>query len=137
MTELTGRCLCGAVEFTADGVETDHHACHCQMCRRWAGGPVFASLVHSVQFRGGEHIGRYASSDWAERGFCKKCGTGLFYRLTEADQYLVCNGAFDDADAFKLSGEIFFDRKPSGYAFAGDHERLSEEETLAKFMPPA
>ena len=35
--EQTGKCLCGAVTFTASGVESDAGACHCDMCRRWTG----------------------------------------------------------------------------------------------------
>ena len=36
MAEMTGKCLCSAVSFTADDVETDFETCHCGMCRRWA-----------------------------------------------------------------------------------------------------
>jgi hypothetical protein len=39
----TGRCLCGAVKFSAEGVESDVHACQCTMGRRWAGGPVLVN----------------------------------------------------------------------------------------------
>jgi hypothetical protein len=64
-----GGCLCGAVRFVAEGVETEHHACHCGMCRRWSGGaPFFGVTVQSVVFSGSE-LTRYASSKWAERGF--------------------------------------------------------------------
>ena len=34
----TGKCLCGAVGFEAQGVQTEIHVCHCSMCRRWNGG---------------------------------------------------------------------------------------------------
>ena len=37
----TGRCLCGAVTFTCSDVD-EIDCCHCDMCRRWAGGPFFA-----------------------------------------------------------------------------------------------
>lgn len=133
MSEFTGRCLCGAVSFTVDAAETEHHACHCAMCRRWTGGPLFASTVENIRFSDEGRIGRFASSDWAERGFCRTCGSNLFYRLTDTDHYLVCVGVFYDPAPFALVGEIFIDNKPSGYAFAGDHPRLTEAETLAKF----
>lgn len=131
--EITGKCLCGAVEFSVDAVDPHHHACHCDMCRRWAGGPLLAATVTNIRFRGGENLRRYASSDWAERGFCGICGANLFYRLIEADSYYVPVGVFDDQQAFSMIGEIFYDAKPPGYAFAGDHPRLTEAETLAKF----
>ena len=70
-----GRCLCSAVTFVAEGVAAELHVCHCSMCRRWAGGPTFSTDVGSVTFSGEENIQRYDSSTWAERGFCKRCGS--------------------------------------------------------------
>ena len=48
----SGQCLCGAVTFTAKGVESHVHACHCSMCRRWNGGSGMAVAVKSVVFTG-------------------------------------------------------------------------------------
>lgn len=133
---LGGKCLCGAVQFTADDVETHHHACHCGMCRRWAGGPLFVASTSSVTFASTANLGRYESSPWAERGFCKTCGTTLFYFLKPTQTYMMSVGAFDDQAPFQLVREIFIDHKPEGYAFAGDHPRWTEAETLAKLAPP-
>ena len=136
MTTASGKCLCGAVRFTVDSVETHHHACHCGMCRRWSGGPLFAAAVEGLKWTGEENISTYRSSDWAERGFCKRCGTNLFYHLKPADMYMVCVGAFDDPAPVKLIGEIYIDHKPAGYAFAGDLPKMTEAEVLAKYAPP-
>ena len=127
----TGKCLCGAVTFSAEGVETHIHACHCSICRGWSGGPMLAANVASVSFQGEEKIKRYKSSEWAERGFCTECGGNLFYRLVEPDMYIMCVGCFDDAELFRLEGEIYVDEKPGGYDFAGEHPRLTGEEFLA------
>lgn len=127
----TGKCLCGAVTFTAEQVETAVHGCHCSMCRAWAGAPLLATMVQGVSFGGAEHIVRYDSSDWGERGFCGRCGANLFYRLKEPDQYMLCMGAFDDQSAFHLAGEIYVDQKPPGYDFAGDHPRQTAAQFLA------
>lgn len=133
MTTHKGRCLCGAVTLTATNVETEHHACHCGMCRRWVGGPMFAALAESVTFEGAEHIGRYKSSDWAERGFCKQCGSSLFYYFVPANQYMLAVGCIDDAESFELARELFVDHQRGRYAFSGQHERLTEEQTIAHF----
>ena len=68
MDELKGGCLCGAVQFTAGKVETDFETCHCGMCRRWSGGPLFAANAEGVKFDGEEKITVYDSSEWASRG---------------------------------------------------------------------
>jgi hypothetical protein len=136
MTTNTGKCLCSAVRFTAESVETHHHACHCGMCRRWSGGALFVAAATGVKFTGTENLATYRSSEWAERGFCKACGSSLFYLLKPTGQYMLCVGAFDDSSEFRLAREIYIDHKPGGYAFAGEHPRLTEEETLAEFAPP-
>jgi hypothetical protein len=133
-----GKCLCGAVRFTADVSETKYSACHCGMCRRWSGGaPFFAVGTKCVTFDGSENISRYASSSWAERGFCKVCGSVLFYFLIPAKTYAMSVGAFDDPSQFRLSLEIFIDRKPESYSLAGDHARWTEAETLKRFAATA
>ncbi len=103
------------------------------MCRRLAGSPLLAASAEGVSFTGDGSIGLFDSSDWAERGFCKNCGSGLFYRLKETGGYHIPVGLFDDQSAFRVKGEIFIDRKPPGYDFAGDHPRLNEAETFAMF----
>jgi len=129
---MTGACLCKAVTFVADGVSPKFSACHCGMCRRWNGGaPYFAVAATSVAFTGEEHIARYDSSDWAQRGFCKQCGTHLFYALKQPQRYLLSMGCFDD-DEFTISREIFIDRKPGSYSLVGDHDRWTETETFQR-----
>ena len=135
MATRSGRCLCGAVKFVTDDVETDHHACHCGMCRRWSGGPFFGANARNVVFQGTESLARYESSAWAERGFCKNCGSTLFYFLRPTETFAMSVGSFDDPSPFRLVEEIFIDKKPAGYAFEGNHPRLTEAETFAKFTP--
>jgi hypothetical protein len=127
----TGRCLCGAVTFTAHDVDLGMHVCHCSMCRMWAGGPTFSVACSRVEFRGEEHVTRFASSEWAERGFCDRCGSNLFYRLVQRDQYILQMGSFDDQAAFRVASEIYVDDKPVGYDLAGTHPRMTGEAFLA------
>lgn len=127
----SGQCVCGDVKFTVDAVESEFHSCHCSICRRWAGGPTMAATVEQVNFTGDENIARFASSDWGERGFCRRCGSHLFFYLKPSDQYMMEVGAFDDQTPFSLVGEIYVDEKPDSYAFAGEHPRLTGEEFLA------
>ena len=126
-----GHCLCGAVTFEARQVDTHVHGCHCTMCVRWSGGSLMSAMAQEVSFDGEDHIGRYQSSAWAERGFCQQCGSNLFYRLKEGEGYIMCMGAFDDPAQFELVGEIYVDEKPPGYNFAGDHPRQTGAEFMA------
>lgn len=129
---MQGHCLCGAVTFECADAK-DIGVCHCGFCRRWGGGPLLA--VHcgpDVQFQGSDHIGVYASSDWAERAFCTVCGTHLYYRLGATGEYFVPAGAFDSND-FELASQIYIDRKPDYYAFANETPVLTEQQVIAQF----
>lgn len=133
MTARAGQCLCGAVRFTAGKVNDSYAACHCRMCQRWAGGPFLAAGAKDVQFVGAEHLATYRSSEWAERGFCRNCGSNIYYRALDSDGYELCAGTFDVTQGLTMTEEIFVDRKPDGYAMAGDHPRLTEAETIARY----
>ncbi len=127
---MTGSCLCGSVKFKATGVDGNHGVCHCGTCRKWSGGPTMGVHVESLDFESEDNVTAYISSDWAERGFCKNCGTHLFYRLKEGNMTVVWAGAFDDNEGFELEREIYLDNKPAGYNFAGEHPRMTEHEFL-------
>jgi hypothetical protein len=133
---MTGRCLCGAVTFTAEGVELANHYCHCGMCRRWSSSGFMGASTSLVTFSSNGELARYESSPWAERGFCRNCGTTLFYFLKPTQSYTMSVGAFDDDSRFHLVREIFVDHKPPGHEFAGDHPRWTEEETMRRLAPP-
>ena len=141
--ERTGGCLCGAVRYVAAELPDHMHACHCSMCRRTSGGASFSVMVPAaaMQVSGAEHVTTYASSDWAARSFCARCGSGLWYRLTQPDaataDYCLSVGTLDDANGLPLTREIYIDTKPDGYAFAGTHSRLTgaEFEALLQANP--
>ena len=89
-----------------------------------------------VDFSGAENIAVYASSEWAERAFCKQCGTHLYYKLLPTGEYFVPAGAFDSND-FKLTSQIFIDNKPPYYDFANQTPMLTEQQVMAQYAPPA
>ncbi len=133
-----GSCLCGAVRFTAETVSTKVGACHCSMCRKWGGGPLLAvNCGTGVRFESEEAVSVYDSSAWAQRGFCKRCGSHLFYRLRESGQYTMPVGLFDDATGFELDHQVFIDEKPHYYAFVNETTDMTGAEVFAKYAPPS
>ncbi|MFA4940658.1 GFA family protein [Brevundimonas sp.] len=131
---LSGRCLCGAVSFTASP-KGGMHACHCGTCRHISGGILFSvDCGDSVEVQG--DVATYASSDWATRQFCPACGTGLFWRANDGGITMVSAQAFDDPTAFALEDEFCIESKPATYALAGDRPRLTTEQLWAQFAAP-
>jgi hypothetical protein len=133
-----GSCLCGAVSVSTTSMNNHVGACHCSMCRKWGGGPLLAIECGSdVSFSGEENIEFYQSSEWAERGFCKKCGSHLFYKLKQNNQYFMPVGLFDNGEGLILDHQFFIDEKPEYYCFANATKNLTGEEVFAQFAPPS
>ena len=130
---ITGHCLCGAVSVTAIPARPHLEACHCEMCRRWCGSAYLAIQSDTApQFTGEEHIARYKSSNWAERGFCTKCGSNLFYCFTPTGSYSFLAGLFDNLGGRVLEEEIFVDEQPDYYAFSQKTTRKTGPELIAE-----
>lgn len=137
MTKLQGQCLCGAVRFTAVPKE-GAGACHCNMCRRWTGGiNIAVDLSEPPVFADESKLGVYRSSDWAERLFCSECGSSIMYRTVDGAHNVASVQCFDDPSQFPLESEIFIDEKPSSYALAGEHPRMTGAEFMAMVAPKA
>lgn len=127
--------MCGAVELIAKDCAEEAAACHCGMCMRWAGGPWIGVDTSGIEWTKKDDLKIVKSSDWAERGFCAACGSGLFYRVTAEGKFQgftsVSLGALEDKGGIALTKEWFIDRKPDTYAFEGDRKRVTEAEVMA------
>lgn len=84
-----------------------------------------------VRFSGAEPR-TFRSSDWAERGFCATCGTHLFYRLRQGNEYVLTAGLFQNRE-FRLSNEIFIDEKPAYYELGNETKKLTGQEVFEQF----
>ncbi len=82
-TQVSGACLCGAVKFSIDLPSLWCAHCHCSMCQRahgaafitWVGVPV--ARFHLDE---GADLQWFESSNGAERGFCRQCGSSMLFR---------------------------------------------------------
>ena len=98
---LTGGCQCGAIRFACDLPPDNVHVCHCRMCQKAVGGP-FAVIcpvlkTHFRVTRGA--FAWFASSDLAQRGFCRDCGTPMIFDYPEFPDIGVLAGCFDNPGA--------------------------------------
>ena len=133
VAERRGNCLCGAIRITAINAGNSVGACHCDMCRRWGGGPFMAIDCGSDVVVEGETLVLFDSSAWAERGFCSKCGSHLFYRIKETGQHMVPVGVFDDDQDLVFDHQVFVDKKPPFYDFSNETHDMTEAEVFAKY----
>jgi hypothetical protein len=136
--EAQGSCLCGAVRITAKAASNKVGACHCGMCRKWSGGPLLSvDCGGDVVFEGADNIGIFDSSGWAERGFCKRCGSHLFYKLKAEKLYSMPVGLFGDSRDLVFDQQIFIDAKPAYYSFSNQTANMTGAEVFAQYTPPS
>jgi hypothetical protein len=99
----TGGCHCGDVRYEVEGEPAYHAICPCNSCRASSGAPMVSWMaVKADQFKltAGQPTA-FEGTPGAERNFCPRCGTGLFYRNETALPGLVDiqSSTFDDAGA--------------------------------------
>ena len=135
-TQKSGRCMCGAVRFTATGALDAYRACACDMCRRLTGSKFYSVWVRrsSVEIEGADHIRTHQSSDWAERGFCGTCGSVLWYGPTDGrDAMGLSLGLFDDTDAMTFVEHFYADKDICATVARTAETQMTGAETEAHF----
>jgi len=123
MTKIhTGSCLCSAVKFSVDGPLREVVFCHCGQCRRQT-GLYYASTnaaEKDLTITGAENLTWYRSSDEGRRGFCKHCGSALFWKYLGQDDISIQAGSLDKPTALTPGYHIFCADKGDFYAITDD-----------------
>jgi hypothetical protein len=130
---ITGHCLCGAVTITVAGRHDPRvGACHCRMCQRWSGGLFLCFNAEAAAVTITGEVTRYRSSSFAERAFCPRCGSHLWFNDVqeggEPKHYELMPGLFDAARPWPLRSEIYTDRSMACVQLAGEHKRKTRAE---------
>ncbi len=136
MTDATGGCLCGAVRYEITGTMRKVVYCHCEQCRKTSGHFVAATAVDLDQLQVVEDSGLtwYQSSNIADRGFCNRCGSSLFWRPGHGKYMAVMAGALDAPTGLTSREHIHVDDASDYYEitdglpqFPHDHAELWED----------
>lgn len=97
-TPLAGGCLCGAVRYEARPESREGYYCHCRMCQLGFGNTraAFLNLLKEQVRWSGAAPQWYASSKFARRGFCGRCGTPLAFEYLDSLRMDLSIGSLDD-----------------------------------------
>ncbi|MEM7429712.1 MAG: GFA family protein [Pseudomonadota bacterium] len=130
-----GGCMCGAVRYRVAGELDDPHLCHCGMCQRQSGHCVAgaAAARADLEITGNESVTWFQSSSFARRGFCKVCGSKLFW--DDGSEWVGLNmGSLDQPTGLTLERHIFVEDKPDYYEIT---DPLPQYEGVDTLRPPA
>lgn len=124
----SGHCLCGAVRFRTSGKLREVIACHCSQCRRQTGHFYAATNVQDdgLTVEGAESVTWYRASETASRGFCRTCGSALFWKGDGSDYTSIMAGAFDQPTGLKIGVHIFCADKGDYYEIADDAPQYAQ-----------
>lgn len=122
----TGSCECGAVAFETHGPLRAVSACHCTQCRKTSGHYWAATAVAKDKLVMTREDGLvwYQSSDAARRGFCKNCGSSVFYDREGRDIISIGAGTMDGDAGMALERHIFCADKGAYYDINDDVPQL-------------
>ena len=123
--KVSGGCLCGAVRYELIPPLRPVVACHCGQCRRTSGNFVAATCVPRERFALTNDSGLqwYRSSPRAERGFCRECGSSLFWRADDLDTISIMAGTVDGETGLRTVAHICVADKGDYYAIDASEPR--------------
>jgi len=107
-----GRCLCGAVRFTADAAPKWIAHCHCESCRRSTGAPMTTYVgFHSESFAFTEgQPAVHQSSPGVFRSFCGRCGSPLTYHADRwPGEVHVHISSLDQPERFEPRFHVYYE----------------------------
>jgi len=135
----SGQCLCGAVSFEIDAPLSAPSLCHCSQCRRFYGSPCAAASAPASAYRikGRENVSWYPTSKRAEQGFCKVCGSKLFWHEHDGTELDVTMGSLNGPTGLKLGRHIFTRSQGDYYEIGHDGvPRYAESSSGAQPIAP-
>lgn len=128
----TGGCMCGKVRYQAT-TGARFAACYCKMCQRWSAGAFMGVTCEDFAVtEGADHLTVFESSDWAQRAFCRACGSNIYYHA-QGHSPSVALGSLDDTDGMDVRIQFFIDKKPVGFSLANETKALTEADCEALF----
>ena len=127
-----GGCICGQVRFRVTGKLADVLACHCRQCRRMSGHFYAATAAphDALEITESAGLAWYQSSKASRRGFCRDCGSSLFFDHGPDYAIGIAAGAFDADPPFKLVAHIYTDEAGAYYPIGDEAPHYAQAEWL-------
>ena len=114
---VKGSCLCGAIQYQVDKIESQMGHCHCTMCRKFHGA-AYSTFGEAKQenfkwLKGKNDLKSFQASNGSVRQFCKNCGSSMTFAvtalITECVEFSL--GTLDEDIEHHPDAHIFVDSK--------------------------
>ncbi len=137
---LTGGCLCGGVRYEAHPDHREGYYCHCRMCQLAFGNTRAAFMnLRKSEVTWASPPQYFASSRFARRGFCGRCGTPLSFEYLQSERMDLSVGSLDEPGAVKPTLHFAIESRIAAW-HAEDGlpgERMDENQRITQFWKQA
>ena len=130
--DFEGGCLCGEIRYRSTRPPVRGVICHCSMCRKHTGSFVLACVHFPIDAFTwlGPGPTRYKSSEYAERGFCQRCGSTLsIHEEVLPDRVQVTLGSLDEPERVRCDDHVWTQEKVSWFEIKDDLPRFDKSST--------
>lgn len=113
MSNVTGSCLCGKINYSISSTLKNLLICHCDHCKKISGSAFSLNFIvkeEDIKLDGEPKVYTDAgdSGNPVYRSFCSDCGSPLFARINSAPNRVVLKaGTLSDITAYKPVAEIY------------------------------
>jgi len=123
-----GGCACDAVRYRVSGALRPVIACHCGQCRKSLTnyGAFTAVARDDLEIANEGGITWFESSPGVRRGFCRRCGSALFWDNSAAAHVSIAAGTLDLPSGVKLARHIYVADKADFYEIGDGLEQLPQ-----------
>ncbi|MGI9316721.1 MAG: GFA family protein [bacterium] len=140
---ITGKCLCGEIEFSVSGEIPKMYQCHCSLCRKVSGSSSNAALLIKAEgFRwihGIDKISSYATKSGFKSDFCSNCGSPVPNPLKKGGGYWIPAGLLDDSKKLSVAAHVYVGSKANWDVVSEDCSHFNEmpdRKALKKIFRP-
>ena len=119
---LSASCLCNGISMTIKGQFRPVINCHCIQCTKTHGNyAAYTSVLEqNIIFKSKKTLKWFQSSAKAKRGFCKKCGSSIFFKRLGSKAVSISAGLFRNPSKLKTISHIYVKNKRDYYKILDD-----------------
>tara|TARA_Y100001970_G_C14249993_1_gene871101 strand:+ start:3422 stop:3826 length:405 start_codon:yes stop_codon:yes gene_type:complete len=125
---LSASCLCNGVSMTIKGQFRPVINCHCIQCTKTHGNyAAYTSVLEqNIIFKSKKTLKWFQSSAKAKRGFCKKCGSSIFFKRIGSKAVSISAGLFRNPSKLKTISHIYVKNKRDYYKITDDLPKFNK-----------
>ena len=124
---LNASCLCKGIVMTIKGEFRPVVNCHCIQCTKTHGNyAAYTSVLEeNITYKSKNTLKWFSSSTKAKRGFCKKCGASILFRMNKSNIISISAGLFDKSLKLKTNRNIFTKNRLKYYSLDNNIPKFS------------